>query len=64
MQFFINYNNNECIINIDMHHIIILFINEIELLYIIRKINNEYNKIRFLNIIIVFTYPLLKILNI
>ena len=35
-----------------MHHIIILFINEIELLYIIRKINNEYNKIRFLNIII------------
>ena len=47
-----------------MHHIIILFINEIELLYIIRKINNEYNKIRFLNIIVVFTYPLLKILNI
>jgi hypothetical protein len=30
-----------------MHHIIILFINEIELLYIIRKINNEYNKIKF-----------------
>ena len=47
-----------------MHHIIILFINEIELLYIIRKINNEYNKIIFLNIIIVFIYPLLKILNI
>ena len=64
MQFFISYNNNIFIINIDMHHIIILFINEIELLYIIRKINNEYNKIRFLNIIIVFTYPLLKILNI
>ena len=63
MQFFIAYNNI-FIINIDMHHIIILFINEIELLYIIRKINNEYNKIRFLNIIIVFTYPLLKILNI
>ena len=61
--FFIYYNNI-FIINIDMHHIIILFINEIELLYIIRKINNEYNKIRFLNIIIVFTYPLLKILNI
>ena len=63
MQFFIAYNNI-FIINIDMHHIIILFINEIELLYIIRKINNEYNKIRFLNIIIVFTYPLLTILNI
>ena len=30
-----------------MHHIIILFINEIELLYIIRKINNEYKKIKF-----------------
>ena len=63
MQFFIAYNNI-FIINIDMHHIIILFINEIELLYIIRKINNEYNKIIFLNIIIVFIYPLLKILNI
>ena len=47
-----------------MHHIIILFINQVELLYIIRKINNEYNKIRFLNIIIIFIYPLLKILNI
>ena len=64
MQFFIHYNNNKFIININVLHIIILFINEIELLYIIRKINNEYNKIRFLNIIIVFTYPLLKILNI